>query len=108
MHSAGNSVRVISNPHISILIHHSAVGIEDIIIVAYFCKALGALAGAEIESLSVALNKAVGYELSVAAESVPTDTALELAVIQIECLIGCNLLVGLNIVIVAVKLIESL
>ena len=42
MYSALDAVRVITDPHVGVFIHFSAVGIENIIVVAYLREALGA------------------------------------------------------------------
>ena len=70
MKSALYTVIVAADPHIGVLVHLSAVGVEDIIILAYLREALGTYAVGEIEGKSAAIGKAVLYKLSVGTESV--------------------------------------
>ena len=59
VHSAFNAVLIVSDPHIGVLVHLSAVGIEDIIVVAYLCEALGELSVIVIVGKSVVFDKSV-------------------------------------------------
>ena len=107
MYSALDAVRVITDPHVGVFIHFSAVGIENIIVVAYLCKALGVDAICKIECISAAIGKSVLYELALAVESVPASSVEQLCR-DIYVLIDCKLLVALDIVVVSVKFIETL
>ena len=107
MHSALYTVRIISDPHIGIFVHHSACGIEDVIVISYLCEALGAYTIDKIESLSVTLNKAVLYELAVGTESVPASSIKQLGS-HINFFIYRKYSVYQCIIVLAVKLIETL
>ena len=106
MYSALYAVRVITDPHIGILIHLSAVGVEDIIVVAYLRKALGTDTVCKIEGVSAAIGKSVLYKLALAVESVPASSVKQLCR-DIYVLIDRKLLVALDIVVVSVKFIET-
>ena len=106
MHSALYAVRIVADPHIGILIHSSVCGIEDIIVIAYLCETLGTYTVGKIEGESAAVGKAVLYKLTFAVKSVPTGSVEELSC-NIDIFIDSNLFVALNIVVLAVKLIET-
>ena len=107
MYSALDAVRVITDPHVGVFIHFSAVGIENIIVVAYLCKALSTDTVRKIEGISAAIGKTVHYELALAVESVPASSVEQLCR-DIYVLIDRKLLVSLDIVVVSVKFIEAL
>ena len=76
MHSGFNSVAVGRNPHICVLVHLAASGIEEIISVVYLCKALGAHSVTVIVGVSVRrVDKAVPYELALSVKAVPAVSA---------------------------------
>ena len=107
MKSALYTVIVAADPHVGVLIHLAAVGVEDIIVIAYFGEALGSDTVGEIEGISAAIGKAVLYEIAVSTESVPTGSVKKLCS-RIDILVNCKRSVGLCIVVLAVNLIETL
>ena len=107
MHSALYAVRIVADPHIGILIHLSAVGVEDIIVLAYLCEALGTYTVGEIEGESAAVGKAVLYKLSVCTEPVPAGSVEKLGRC-INSLVHGEQSVCLCVVVFSVNLIETL
>ena len=76
MHSGFNSVAVGRDPHICVLVHLTASGIEEIVSIIYLCKALGAHAVTVIVGVAVRrVDKAVPYELTLSVKAVPAVSA---------------------------------
>ena len=77
MYSALDAVRVITDPHVGVFIHFSAVGIENIIVVAYLFKALGVIIIFKVICFAVNIGKSVcNYEAVIAA---PVFSGLQFA-----------------------------
>ena len=76
MHSGFNSVAVGRDPHICVLVHLTASGIEEIVSIIYLCKALGAHSVAVIVGVAVRrVDKSVLYELTLSVKAVPAVSA---------------------------------
>ena len=65
VHTALDAVRIVVDPHCSVLIHSACSGIENVIVVADLCEALSVLVVLKIVCLAVYRCEAVGKDSSV-------------------------------------------
>ena len=65
VHTALDAVRVVVDPHCSVLIHSACSGIENVIVIADLCEALSVLVVLKIVCLAVYRCEAVGKNSSV-------------------------------------------
>ena len=75
MHSGLNAVAVGRHPHICVLVHHAAAGVEEVVVLADLRQALGTHAVGVVVGLSVAGHEAGLDELAVRAKAVPAVAA---------------------------------
>ena len=72
MHTALDAVRIVIDPHCSVLIHLAAECVEDVVIVAYLCEAESKNRVVIVVGVTVAaVDKAGLNHLAVLVESVP-------------------------------------
>ena len=85
MHTGLNTVIVSGNPHIGILVHLPAVGVENVVVVTDLREPLGADVVGEVVGAPVNVRKAVLED--VAVRVAPVFTALQLAPVLVGVLI---------------------
>ena len=83
VHTALDAVRIVVDPHCSVLIHSACSGIENVIIVADLCEALSVLVVLKIVCLAVYRCEAVGKDSSVGAAPI-------MAVFEINIALRCS------------------
>ena len=106
VHTALNAVVIGRNPHIGILVHLPAVGVENVVVVTDLREPLGADTTVVVVGKSVAaFHKARLDELAVCAEVVPA-VAAQLRGLHIDGLVDSQRAVVLGVVVLAVQLIQ--
>ena len=83
VHTALDAVRIVVDPHCSVLIHSACSGIENVIVVADLCEALSVLVVLKIVCLAVYRCEAVGKDSSVGAAPI-------MAVFEINIALRCS------------------
>ena len=83
VHTALDAVRIVVDPHCSVLIHSACSGIENVIVVADLCEALSVLIVLKIVCLAVYRCEAVGKDGSVGAAPI-------MAVFEINIALRCS------------------
>ena len=106
MHSGLNAVAVGRHPHICVLVHHAAAGVEEVVVLADLRQALRAHAVGVVVGLSVAGHEAGHDEPAVRAEAVPA-VAAEQARLHICRAVGHERTVVPCKVVCTVQLIQS-
>ena len=106
MHSGLDTVAVGRHPHICVLVHHAAAGVEEVVVLADLRQALRAHAVGVVVGLSVAGHEAGLDELAVRTEAVPA-VAAQLRGLRICRAIGHECTVVPCKVVRAVQLIQT-
>ena len=110
MHTALDAVRIVIDPHCSVLIHLAAECVEDVVIVAYLCEAESKNRVVIVVGVTVtAVDKAGLNHFAVLVESVPVALFGDKVVLlsNPNCLVHSKLTVSVGIVILAVKGVET-
>ena len=110
MHTALDAVRIVVDPHSSVLIHLTAECVEDVIIVAYLSEAEGKNSVVVVIGVAVtAVDKAGLNHLAVLVESVPVALFGDKVVLlrNPNGFVNCKLAVCVSIVILAVEGVET-
>ena len=110
MHTALDAVRIVIDPHCSVLIHLAAECVEDVVIVAYLCEAESKNRVVIVVGVTVtAVDKAGLNHLAVLVESVPVALFGDKVVLlsNPNGFVNCKLAVCIGIVILAVEGVET-
>ena len=110
MHTALDAVRIVIDPHCSVLIHLAAECVEDVVIVAYLCEAKSKNRVVIVVGVTVtAVDKAGLNHLAVLVESVPVALFGDKVVLlrNPNCLVHSKLTVSVGVIILAVEGVET-
>ena len=110
MHTALDAVRIVVDPHCSVLIHLAAVCVKDVVIVADLCEAESKNRVVIVVGVTVAaVDKAGLNHLTVLVESVPVAFFRDKVILlgNPNRLVSCKLTVCVSVVILAVKGVET-
>ena len=110
MHTALDTVRIVVDPHCSVLIHLAAECVEDVVIVAYLCEAESKNRVVIVVGVTVAaVDKAGLNHLAVLVESVPVALFGDKVVLlrNPNCLVHSKLTVCVGVIILAVEGVET-
>ena len=83
VHTALDAIRIVVDPHCSVLIHFACSGIENVIVVADLCEALSVLVVLKIVCLAVYRCESIGKDSSVGAAPI-------MAVFEINIAFRCS------------------
>ena len=106
MHAGLNAVIVGGNPHIGILVHLAAAGVEKVIVVADLRESLGADTVRIIIDTVAGADESCLDQLSICAKAIPAVSAQQRR-FHIDRLVHCQLAAVLCEVVLAVQLIQA-